>query len=445
MYHAHFGLTDPPFKITPDPRLFYTGGERGLVLDALIYAIRNGEGMIKVVGEVGSGKTMLCRMLPDKLADSVDILYLANPRLTPDTILQALALEMQLPIAHQQPPPNHLQVMQALHEALLARHGANRQVVLLIEEAQSMPLDTLEEVRLLSNLETTRHKLLQIVLFGQPELDANLATPRIRQLKERITHSFQLAPLSKRDLGGYLDFRLRAVGYRGPPVFEPAAMQAIARYSQGFLRRTNILADKALLAAFTENTHRVTARHIRRAAEDSGFNPATTTAPLWLLGLFLIAGGLGLGLLYGLPATSPSFKTDLTPSPALDHVKAVPVPLSPPAPVAVPTTLQTRLAATQTWLASADARHHSIQLMQSERDNLAVLAALLDQPQLRPLLPFLYVYRHGPGWGLLYGDFASRSDAQAALLALPESLRRHQPFIRNLASLREKLGYVSPE
>ncbi len=161
MYHPHFGLTDPPFKITPDPRLFYTGGERGLVLDALIYAIRNGEGMIKVVGEVGSGKTMLCRMLPDKLADSVDILYLANPRLTPDTILQALALEMQLPIASQQPPPNHLQVMQALHEALLARHGANRQVVLLIEEAQSMPLDTLEEVRLLSNLETTRHKLLQ--------------------------------------------------------------------------------------------------------------------------------------------------------------------------------------------------------------------------------------------------------------------------------------------
>jgi len=435
MYHPHFGLTDPPFKITPDPRLFYTGGERGLVLDALIYAIRNGEGMIKVVGEVGSGKTMLCRMLPDKLADSVDILYLANPRLTPDTILQALALEMQLPIASQQPPPNHLQVMQALHEALLARHGANRQVVLLIEEAQSMPLDTLEEVRLLSNLETTRHKLLQIVLFGQPELDANLATPRIRQLKERITHSFQLAPLSTRDLGGYLDFRLRAVGYRGPPVFEPAAIQAIARYSHGFLRRTNILADKALLAAFTENTQCVTARHIRRAAEDSSFKPAATATPLWLLAVFLITGGLGLGLLYGLPATVP-----ISQPPVSDPTPVPPLPATAP-----DTTLQTRLAATQVWLAGADARHHSIQLMQSERDNLSVLAALLDQPQLRPLLPFLYVHRQEPGWMLLYGDFANRSDAQAALLALSEPLRRHQPFIRNLASLREKLGYVSPE
>ncbi len=141
MYLNHFGLNAPPFKITPDPHLFYSGCERGLVLDALLYAIRQGKGMVKVVGEVGSGKTMLCRMLPEKLPAHVDVLYLANPRLTPDSILLAIALEMRLPQAALC-SANHLQVMQALHHALLEKHGKNLQVVLLIEEAQDMPLDT---------------------------------------------------------------------------------------------------------------------------------------------------------------------------------------------------------------------------------------------------------------------------------------------------------------
>lgn len=289
MYYDYYGLTEPPFRITPDPRLFYVGGERGLILKALLYAINNGEGIIKVVGEVGSGKTMLCRMLPEELPPKVEILYLANPRLTPETILQAVALEMQLKL-----PPhfNRLEILHALQTALLEKHAQHKQVVLLIEEAQSMPLDTLEEIRLLSNLETTKHKLLQIVLFGQPELDQNLSQTHIRQIKERITHSFYLKPLSKKDIGAYVDFRLRSVGYKGAPLFNQQAVKYLTKYSKGLLRRVNILADKAMLAAFAENTYFVNAKHIHQAAQDSGFIKDSQQTILLYFLVFLIVIGI---------------------------------------------------------------------------------------------------------------------------------------------------------
>lgn len=289
MYYDYYGLKEPPFRITPDPRLFYVGGERGLILNALLYAINNGEGIIKVVGEVGSGKTMLCRMLPEELSQKVEILYLANPRLTPDTILQAVALEMQLNLPSN---ANRLEILHALQTTLLEKHTQNKQVVLLIEEAQSMPLETLEEIRLLSNLETTTHKLLQIVLFGQPELDQNLSQNHIRQIKERITHSFYLKPLSQKDIAAYIDFRLRNVGYKGAPLFNQRAIKYLTKYSKGLLRRVNILADKAMLAAFAENTYFVKAKHIHQAARDSGFTTDSQQAILLFLLILLILIGV---------------------------------------------------------------------------------------------------------------------------------------------------------
>jgi len=242
MYYKHFGLKYPPFKITPNTRLFYTGAERGLVLDALVYAIESGEGIIKVVGEVGSGKTMLCRMLEQKLPKMVEIVYLVNPRLSPDTILHAIAFELKLPITSD---TNRLEVMQLLQNTLLEKHVNNKQIVVFIEEAQSMPLETLEEIRLLSNLETTEHKLLQMVLFGQPELDENLKDSGIRQLKERITNNFYLSSLKRKDIAEYLHFRMKAMGYCGPPVFSPRAINLLAKISKGLMRRINILADKS--------------------------------------------------------------------------------------------------------------------------------------------------------------------------------------------------------
>lgn len=268
MYYDYFGLNQPPFRITPDTSLFFPGGNRGAILNAMIYAITSGEGIVKVVGEVGSGKTMLCRMLSVELPANVEIVYLANPSLSPDDILQAIAFELKLPVA---PGEDRLRVMHKLQEYLLQRHAENRQVVVFVEEAQGMPLATLEEIRLLSNLETQQHKLLQIVLFGQPELDQMIARREIRQLKERITYSFYLNPLKKDEIRDYLNTRLRACGYRTGDAFNTAAIRTISQYSKGLLRRINILADKAMLAAYASNTHKVTARHVRTAAEDSEF------------------------------------------------------------------------------------------------------------------------------------------------------------------------------
>ncbi len=269
MYCDHFGLKEPPFRITPDTRLFFSGGNRGAILSAMVYAVARGEGIIKVVGEVGTGKTMLCRMLEVSLPEHVEVVYLANPSLRPADIPYAIATELGLPI---HPHATRLQVMRALQARLVDKHAAGRQVVIFVEEAQCMPLQTLEEVRLLSNLETEQHKLLQMVLFGQPELEQKLEATEIRQLRERITHGFELPAFGAADIRGYLDFRMRAVGYRGPTVFSRAAVREIARASRGLTRRINILADKALLAAFAGGVHRITSRHVRAAARDSEFS-----------------------------------------------------------------------------------------------------------------------------------------------------------------------------
>lgn len=293
MYYTFFGLQQPPFRITPDTEFFFEGANRGSVLEALIYAIGQGEGIVKVTGEVGSGKTMLCRVLQQRLADTVDIVYLANPNVSPEDILHAIAFELQLPVRRE---ASRLEVMHALQQYLVQRHAERRQVVVFVEESQGMPLATLEEIRLLSNLETDRSKLLQIVLFGQPELDENLRQTSIRQLRERITHSFYLSPLSIEEVGAYLAFRLHAAGYRGPSLFSKRVITYIAKASGGLTRRVNIVADKALLAAFAESTHTISLKHVRTAVQDSEFSQgkAPPTAPAWLTWALLGLGAVAI-------------------------------------------------------------------------------------------------------------------------------------------------------
>ena len=268
MYEEYFGLSRSPFKISPDTSLFFEGGKRGDILGALVYAIHRGEGIIKVVGEVGSGKTMLCRMLQLKLPKSVEIIYIANPSVSAEDILFVIAYELELPTTKD---ASKHEVVNMLHDYLLQRHIENKQVVLFIEEAQGMPIDTLEEIRLLSNLETDQHKLLQIILFGQPELDENLSKKSIRQLRERITHSFDLSPLTQNEIHKYLNFRMREVGYTGPELITSSLAKKVAQYSDGLLRRINIIGDKILLSAFAEGTHNLTSKHVVAAVNDSAF------------------------------------------------------------------------------------------------------------------------------------------------------------------------------
>src|SRR5262245_36189697 len=291
MYYSFFGLKQPPFRITPDTDFFFEGGNRGAVLEALSYAITHGEGIVKVTGEVGSGKTMLCRVLQARLPASVETVYLANPSVSPDEILHAIGFELQLTLPRD---AARLEVMHALNEYLLAKHAEHKQVVVFVEESQSMPIGTLEEIRLLSNLETKQHKLLQIVLFGQPELDDNLRKTEIRQLRERITHSFAWAPLDANEVREYLAFRLQAAGYRGPDLFAPHVIRYIARATGGLTRRINIVADKALLSAFAENTHNVDLKHVRAAVADSEFSGAPQARPRTRgIGTLALTAGLG--------------------------------------------------------------------------------------------------------------------------------------------------------
>lgn len=296
MYYSHFGLNQPPFKITPNTEFFFSGGNRGPVLEALIYAISQGEGIVKVTGEVGSGKTMLCHMLQTRLSAHVETVYIANPSVSPEEILHAIAFELQLGVARD---ASRLEVMQALHEYLLGRHAEGKRVVVFVEESQSMPLPSLEEIRLLSNLETKNDKLLQIVLFGQPELDQNLRRNNIRQLRERITHSFRLEPLSVDETREYLMFRMRAAGYHGPELFSEPVVKAVARAAQGLSRRVNLIADKTLLGAFSENTHTIRRKHVDAAVADSEFSAApsagTGMRPFWGVALLVIGGAVGVG------------------------------------------------------------------------------------------------------------------------------------------------------
>ncbi|EDN70979.1 general secretion pathway protein, ATPase [Beggiatoa sp. PS] len=439
MYYEHFGLKYPPFKITPDTQLFYSGGNRGLVLNALIYAIENGEGIIKVVGEVGSGKTMLCHKLEERLPKRIEIVYIANPRLPAEMILHAIALEMRLPITKRS---NRLQVMHALHQRLLDKHANKQQVVLFVEEAQGMPLDTLEEIRLLSNLETSHHKLLQIVLFGQPELDTHLSVSQIRQLKERITQNFYLSALTRESIREYLQFRMHAVGYRGPPVFSPASVRLITKISKGLIRRVNILADKALLVAFADDVYRVRPKYIKLAARDSNFNYPHFSISIWTSLLMVMALIAGLGLFsvkdYLWTWWHSWAKSDQIVS--VNKPKTT-VPLSNTSINTTESILQQRIKTTQQWLATVNAQHYTLQVMRTKVDNTKNLITFLSHPEIQPLLNDLYLYqlkdqKEQVFWEVTYGEFANAGSAKATIATLPQILQRNKPFLRKIANLR---------
>ncbi|MBV1882472.1 MAG: AAA family ATPase [Pseudomonadales bacterium] len=280
MYLDYFGLEKTPFKITPDPDLFFTGGNRGASLEALLFAVNRGEGITKVVGEVGSGKTMLCRMVANSLEQTADVVYLAYPSIGPKNVLHVIAKELAIDIEFH---THKVEVLQLITQYLVDRHTQGRRVVLLVEEAQSMPQETLEEIRLLSNLETGEDKLLQIILFGQPELDHNLKDVSIRQLKERIATSLYLRDFESDDIHEYLNHRMHSAGYRGPEVFSESVAAAMLKPSQGLIRRLNILADKALMVVYAKQRRAVKVDDIRRAMGESTFSQSWPIEPQKIL------------------------------------------------------------------------------------------------------------------------------------------------------------------
>ena len=320
MYLEHFGLREAPFKITPHTEFFFSGANRGETLEALIYAITSGEGIVKVTGEVGAGKTMLCRVLMERLPTSVETIYFAVPSLSPDELLATIANDLGVGTDG----GNITKLIRALQARLIEIHSSGKRVVALIDEAHAMPVETLDQIRLLSNLETSHEKLIQIVLFGQPELDQHLSMPNIRQLKERITHGFNLLPLPARDIQDYLDFRMRAAGYHGPELFSKDALRLITEASEGLTRRINIYADKTLLAAYAAGTHTITTDHVRAAITDTQIVlPQTKTdrKKHWLA----LAVSLLIGTIIGFAAGRYTAATAPAPIAATANVPTAPI------------------------------------------------------------------------------------------------------------------------
>ncbi|MGD2084214.1 MAG: AAA family ATPase, partial [Chromatiales bacterium] len=245
MYESHFGLSERPFSIAPDPRYVYLSQAHEDALAHLLYGVGEGGGFVQLTGEVGTGKTTLIRSLVDQLPANVDLALIFNPRLSPRELVATVCDELHIPY----PEGASLKdLIDRLNERLLASFAAGRRIVLIIDEAQALDPDVLEQVRLLTNLETTREKLLQIVLVGQPELRDALARPELRQLAQRITARYHLEPLSIEDTRNYVLHRLNVAGAKRP-LFSDPAIREIQRSSGGVPRLTNVIADRSLLGA----------------------------------------------------------------------------------------------------------------------------------------------------------------------------------------------------
>ncbi len=307
MYQQFFGFNSLPFKITPDERVFFAGAHRQEMLDALLYGIERGEGIITVIGEVGIGKTTLARVLSNRFSQCFSIISIFTPNVSALDMLRLIAQEAGL---HPSAEAGKVELMQAIRSYCLHLHQQGKRFLLLIDEAQTMFAETIEELRLLSNMQVDDVKLVQVLLFGQPELDRMLNSPELRQVKDRVVFQIHIQPFSRDELAEYLSFRLQQAGYQGQYFFSDEVVDAIFRKSQGYARAVNRLADQALMAAFAEQTHQLTVDHVESSNQEATTPlapevPASTQSiqgwqriktlkfmPFGLMGLMLLLLGL---------------------------------------------------------------------------------------------------------------------------------------------------------
>jgi MSHA biogenesis protein MshM len=283
MYLQHFGVREFPFSITPDTSFFFSSEASQEALNTLLIAARTGEGFIKITGEVGTGKTLLCRKLMASLEQDFKVAYIPNPYLEPQALFLELAAELGLEISGADRHDQH-QLLKALTTRLMAINGEGKRAVICLDEAQAMPIETLEALRLLTNLETEKRKLLQVIIFGQPELEEKLNHPSIRQLKQRIAFDYDLSALSHDEIDYYVHHRLVVAGYQGGRLFSPAALWLLRQRTERVPRLVNILAHKSMLAAFGRGHKVVTFFDVLTASNDT----ASMRSPRWARSLGVV-------------------------------------------------------------------------------------------------------------------------------------------------------------
>ncbi len=257
----HFGLTRPPFQIRPDVDFFFAGNRREEYLEALLHVAAHDEGICVVIADAGGGKTLLARKMMSQLPEDIQPVYLAYPCLGRGEVLDAIGSELGL----ENLPDSIEGKLAQLHGALLQRHANGQRVLLVIDEAHTLPTESLEEIRMLSNLETEQHKLANILLFGQSGLDTLFTDPRLRQVQDRVIHRFELAPLSRNDTAAYINHRLQTAGWQGEALFDDKALDLLAQASEGCPQRINLLADLSLQAAYAKDARQVKPAHVRQA------------------------------------------------------------------------------------------------------------------------------------------------------------------------------------
>ncbi len=270
MYLSYYQLNRMPFNITPDPRLLYFSAQHQEAYNHLLFGIRERKGFIELTGEVGAGKTTVCRRLLEELGPGYQTALILNPCLDFDLLLRAIITELGITVSLH----DRLEYLQALNKFVLDQAGKGHDVVVIIDEAQDMDDDLLEQIRLLSNLETDNQKLMQIVLMGQPELREKLAQTHLRQLRQRITVRYHLGPLNLADTTCYINHRLTLAGANGRPRFDPAAIKLVHKYSGGIPRLINAVCDKSLLAGYVTHSDLINKRVVKLAIEELQGVPA---------------------------------------------------------------------------------------------------------------------------------------------------------------------------
>jgi general secretion pathway protein A len=341
MYASFFGLNEKPFSITPDPRYLYLSRRHAEALAHLLYGITESGGFIQLTGEVGTGKTTVVRTLLEQLPEHAEVALVLNPRLSPDDFLLTICEELHVEVPDQ---GSLKSVIDALNRHLLAAHAAGRRVVLIVDEAQNLSAEVLEQIRLLTNLETAKQKLLQIILIGQPELREVLARSDLRQLAQRITGRYHLEPLEEKELQAYVRHRLEVAGTRAE-IFTPGALRALHRSSGGIPRLINVVADRALLGAWSHEETVVSARMARNAADEvfgERIRHRPRRAPA-ILAVLLGMAGIAIAVLAGIASTHVRERVE-APSAAISSERAArsvpPAPIAPveaaPAPAPAP-------------------------------------------------------------------------------------------------------------
>lgn len=480
LYLKHFDLEKSPFQITPDIDFFFSGSQRGGILTALLHVACHEEGIVTAVAEVGSGKTLLARLMISRLPADISTVYLANPCFSRDEIISAISRDLGLV---GQPATTEENLAQ-LHQELLRRHALGQRVLLVIDEAHAMPPESLEEVRLLSNLETDRHKLVNIMLFGQPELDILLADRRLRQLRDRVIHRFDLPPLPHDEATAYIDHRLRIAGWRGGRLLTPGAISLLLKASHGRARRINLLADKALLAAYAEGVKQVEKHHVKIACGELHADPAATrwTGLPWLrtlaisLALAVPMAGSAVWALGWHRTTVPAQLepvaargapvVETTPAPVavkapaiISSAEAMPVAASmiaqpadpaPAATVSEPEKAGTarfdnrRIGAlikrTEEFLGDQQSRGFTLQLASlastgNVADYLGEVAQLVDASQI---YAHHRIYNGKSVVAVYLGQYSTEQEARDALRKLPEPLKMNQPVLRTWARIRQE-------